>query len=70
MAGKDSVNLTSMEDVRKFLASTINQLRKNQITAAQARVYSSLCNSLMKAVQGGNLDKRLKTLEDAVKNAE
>ena len=56
-------HLTSIEDVRRLLSSTINQVRRQKIGTEQARVIGYLANTILKAIETGKLEDRLAALE-------
>lgn len=54
-------------DVVALVSETINQVRKGQIDPRVANAVGYLANVLIKAVEQGDIEQRIKELEDLVK---
>ena len=59
--------LKTMEDVRRFLADTINRLNKDDIDPGKASKLGYLCQILTRVIEGSDLEKRVAEIEKAVK---
>jgi hypothetical protein len=59
------LELRTVADVVVLLASTINQTRKGQLNPGVANTVGYLAATLLKALQEGDLEKRLAALEQA-----
>jgi len=62
-----TVRLNSLDDIRRLLASTINEFRSGQITADEARVLAYVANILIGAIKDGEIEIRLSELETRIK---
>ena len=56
--------LTSAPDVAAFLASTTNRTTRGEIDCRVANAVSCLPGQLLRALEGGDLERRLERLED------
>jgi hypothetical protein len=59
--------LKDFGDVRRYLASLINRVEADEITAEKAGRLTYICNTLLKAIEGSqfvDLEKRLAALEE------
>lgn len=57
--------LKTMEDVRRFLADTVNRLNKDDIAPDKASKLGYLCQILARIIEGGDIVKRIEKLEEA-----
>ena len=55
--------LKKIEDIRRFLADTINQYAGNKIDTDQMRCYAYSCSVLCGIVKDSELESRLEKLE-------
>ena len=62
------VEVEDCQDVVKLISETINQVRKGQIDPRVANAVGYLANVLIRAVEQGDMEKRLADLEAVVKN--
>lgn len=61
---KGNIRLKKPQDVRRLLARVINELmREEPSTIERARVIATLSNSIIKAMEFGELDERIKEIE-------
>ena len=71
MGGKEKKvrqrRLKSMEDVRRFLADTINRLNRDELDTNKASKLGYLCQVLARVVEGSSLDRRVSEIEKIVK---
>ncbi len=58
--------LKTMEDLRRFLADTVNRLNKDELEASKASKLGYLCQILARIIEGGDLEKRIASLEKAI----
>jgi len=62
---KGNIRLKRPQDVRRLLARVINELIQEEPTSIErARVIATLSNSIIKAMEVGDLDERLKEIEE------
>jgi len=61
------VNIKDCEDVVRLISETINQVRKGQVDPRVANAVGYLANVLIRAVEQGELERRLAELEGIVK---
>ena len=62
---KGNIRLKRPQDVRRLLARVINELIQEEPTSIErARVIATLSNSIIKAMEVGELDERLKEIEE------
>lgn len=62
---KGNIRLKRPQDVRRLLARVINELIQEEPTSIErARVIATLSNSIIKAMEVGELDNRLKEIEE------
>ena len=66
-AGAADVKVESCQDVVRLISETINQVRRGQLDPRVANAIGYLANVLIKAVEQGDMEKRLEDLEAAVK---
>lgn len=66
-ASAPDVKIESCQDVVRLISETINQVRKGQVDPRVANAIGYLANVLIKAYEQGDLEKRIKDLEAAVK---
>ncbi|MGG2059678.1 hypothetical protein [Priestia megaterium] len=65
---KGTTRLKSPQDVRRLLARVINELLlEERPTIERARVIATLSNSIIKAMEAGDLDERIKEIEELLK---
>lgn len=61
---KGNIRLKQPQDVRRLLARVINELMQEETTSIErARVIATLSNSIIKAMEVGELDDRMKEIE-------
>lgn len=61
---KGTIRLIKPQDVRRMLARVINELLQEEpATIDRARVIATLSNSIIKAMEVGELDERMKEIE-------
>lgn len=60
------VRLNTVTKVNRFLASIINQLNDNKISAEKARALGYLCTELIRGIEKAELEKRIEELEKMV----
>lgn len=60
---KGNIRLNRPQDVRRLLARVINELMQTPPTLDRARVIATLSNSIIKAMEVGELDERMKEIE-------
>ena len=63
------VNVEDCQDVVKLISRTINQVRKGQLDPRVANAVGYLANVLIRAVEQGEMERRLAELEATVKTA-
>ena len=61
------VNVKDCQDVVRLISETINQVRKGQIDPRVANAVGYLANVLIRAVEQGEMERRLDELEAIVK---
>ncbi|TJZ40063.1 hypothetical protein FA002_00390 [Priestia megaterium] len=69
---KGTIRLKKPQDVRRLLARVINELMHYELPSIErARVIATLSNSIIKAMEVGELDERMKEIEKqlGVKNS-
>lgn len=64
---KTKLRLNSINSVNQLLARVINSLLDDGITEDKARVINSLCNTLIKGLEKGDIEQRLEFLENELK---
>ncbi len=65
MAGKKrSIRLRSIRDVERLLAKTINEVRRGEIDPEIATKIGYLANILLRALEGGQLERRIEQLQE------
>lgn len=62
--------LKGMEDVRRFLADTVNKLNRDEIDPGKASKLGYLCQILSRLIEGGDLERRLQSLEEQIKGGQ
>ncbi|MEC3814155.1 hypothetical protein PNF30_16215 [Bacillus safensis] len=61
---KGNIRLKQPKDVRRLLARVINELLQQEPSSIErARVIATLSNSIIKAMEVGELDERIKEIE-------
>ena len=63
----DEVKLGSSQDVRELMEKTIRNMNQNKISVNMANATGYLANIALKAIEQGDLEKRLEVLEYAFK---
>ncbi|PFR94854.1 hypothetical protein [Priestia megaterium] len=64
---KGNIRLKKPQDVRRLLARVINELLQEEPPSIdRARVIATLSNSIIKAIEVGELDERLEKIENAL----
>ncbi len=66
-AAAPDVKIESCQDVVRLISVTINQVRRGELDPRVANAVGYLANVLIKAVEQGDLEKRIEDLEAAVK---
>jgi len=66
-ASAPDVEIEDCQDVVRLISETINQVRKGQIDPRVANAVGYLANVLIRAVEQGDMEKRLDDLEAVVK---
>jgi len=61
------VKIESCQDVVRLISETINQVRRGELDPRVANAVGYLANVLIKAVEQGDMEKRLEDLEATVK---
>jgi len=62
---KGNIRLKKPQDVRRLLARVMNELMQEESpTIERARVIATLSNSIIKAMEVGELDERLEKIEN------
>ncbi|SMQ60928.1 hypothetical protein SAMN05444673_0441 [Bacillus sp. OV166] len=62
---KGTIRLIKPQDVRRMLARVINELLLEEPpTIDRARVIATLSNSIIKAMEVGELDERIRAIEE------
>ncbi|WP_394513107.1 hypothetical protein [Priestia aryabhattai] len=66
---KGTIRLIKPQDVRRMLARVINELLQEEPpTIDRARVIATLSNSIIKAMEVGEMDERVSEIEKVLKN--
>ncbi len=60
--------LKKMEDVRRFLADTVNRLNKDEIKPDKASKLGYLCQILARVIETNDLEKRVEALENELRS--
>ncbi len=60
---KDWQDLETIGDVKRFLRWTVLSLRSQSLDRADAAVFTQIANVVLRAVEGHDLEKRLRELE-------
>jgi len=61
---KGNIRLKKPQDVRRLLARIINELIMSEhLSIERARVIATLSNNIIKAMEVGELDERMKEIE-------
>ena len=55
--------LKTPEDIRRFLADTVNRLNRDEIDSTKAGRLGYLCSIMVKIVEASDLAKRIEALE-------
>jgi len=58
--------LKKMEDVRRFLADTVNKLNRDEIEINKASKLGYLLQIMARVIEGSNLEQRVTELEKAL----
>ncbi len=61
-----TLKLTSVNDIRRLLSKTINELRNDEISYQTANTIGSLSNILLKTIQATSLEDRITNLENSL----
>ena len=59
--------LKSMDDIRRFVADTVNRLNRDEIEANKASKLGYLCQILARVIEGSDLEGRVAEVEKAIK---
>lgn len=61
---KGNIRLNRPQDVRRLLARVINELMQEEPSSIErARVIATLSNSIIKAMEVGEMDERMREIE-------
>lgn len=63
----DDIKLDSSQDIRELMEKTIRNMNQNKISVNMANATGYLANIALKAIEQGDLEKRLEVLEYAFK---
>ncbi len=58
--------LKTMQDIRRYLANLINRAEAGEVEPSLASKLGYLANSLVKVIEGSELENRIKRLETKV----
>ena len=58
--------LKTMEDVRRFLADTVNKLNRDEIEINKASKLGYLLQIMARVIEGSDLEKRVTKLEKTI----
>ena len=58
--------LNTIQDLRRYLANLINRTEVGKIDATLARGLTYMTSILMRAIEGGDLEKRIEELENKI----
>jgi len=61
--------LESVGDVKRFLRWVILSMRANHLDRQDAAVFTQVANTLLRAIEGSDLERRLETLERGLEHA-
>lgn len=67
-ADHPDMKVESCQDIVKLMTETINQVRKGDLDPRVANAVGYLANVLIKALDVGDLEKRMEDLESAILN--
>ena len=67
MAG-EAIPLRSAQDVAAFVAELINGIRTGAVNKANASILSTLSQTLLRAIELGELEERVEQLEDKLED--
>ena len=65
-ADAPDIQVESCQDVARLISTTINQVRKGELDPRIANAVGYLANVLIRAVEQGDMEERIKSLEAAV----
>jgi len=57
----------TLDDARRYLGSVINRMELDEIDIAKGGKLAYIVSILVKIIEGGELEKRIKALEDEIK---
>jgi hypothetical protein len=60
--------LKTLNDVRKFLSLLINEVRREEVDAATGTKLAYMLNILRAVISEGDLENRIRKLEEVAKN--
>lgn len=61
---KGNIRLNRPQDVRRLLARVINELMQEEPSSIErARIIATLSNSIIKAMEVGEMDERMREIE-------
>ena len=63
-----NIFLRSSADVKRFINSTLNQLRRGQVDESKARTIGYLCRLMLDCIQQSDFEKRLEEIEKQLPN--
>ena len=66
-ADAPDIQVESCQDVARLISTTINQVRKGELDPRIANAVGYLANVFIKAVEQGDIERRIEELEAAVK---
>jgi len=61
-----AVTIESARDIVKLLSESINQVRLGELNYKLANSMNYMCSTILKALEQGELDERLKCVEEAI----
>lgn len=59
------IRLKSLVDIRRFIASVINDIRQGRMDHAEGKTYGYLASILQSIVKDSELEQRIEALEKA-----
>ncbi|WP_202894797.1 hypothetical protein [Paenibacillus sp. 23TSA30-6] len=67
-AKKRNIHVQDAGDVKRLLNSIINDLRNNEIDSKSANAIGYLANIMLKAIEVGELEKKIQIIEEKVED--
>jgi len=65
---KRNIHLTRPQDVRRLISSLINKSLNEEIESSQLRTIAYCCTVLLQSMEAGDIEKRIKAIEDRLEN--